>query len=160
MKRLLLGIVFVLGLSFASMAQSSDRNIGLRLGGGHGFGAEISYQQPFEYNRIEVDLGWGSSSHWNGWGLTGLYQWVMPIESGFNWYLGVGPSLGYWSEKDEDKDIDDQGMYLAAAGDIGIEYNFTEIPIQISLDARPELGLINRWDAFDMSLGFSIRYRF
>ena len=41
MKKLLLVLVAVLGLSFAANAQ----NIGGRFGGGKGYGAELSYQQ-------------------------------------------------------------------------------------------------------------------
>ena len=49
-----------------------------------------------------------------------------------------------------------------AAGNIGVEYNF-DIPLLISLDFRPELGLIG-YDGFDDNFDFDIalglRYQF
>ena len=58
---------------------------------------------------------------------------------------------------DEDKPGNDEfhsdGLFLDVDGQLGIEYNF-EIPIQISLDMRPEFGLIN--DDFDFGYGFRI----
>ena len=39
------------------------------------------------------------------------------------------------------------GLFVFAAGNIGIEYNF-DIPLLISLDMRPEIGLIGYDDFF------------
>ena len=159
MKQAILLITF-LGVSFLMHAQNhSDSSIGLRLGGGTGYGAEISFQTPFKNDRTELDLGWGGGNHWSGWTLTGLYQWVMPIESGFYWYLGAGPAIGYWDEKD-DYYSKNGGLYIAASLNVGAEYKFAEIPLQLSLDFRPEFGLINRWEAVGGGLGLSVRYCF
>jgi hypothetical protein len=50
-------------------------------------------------------------------------------------------------------------MFLSAVGNVGIEYTFP-IKIQVSLDARPEFGLINNGEAFGNSIALSVRYRF
>lgn len=160
MKQIVLIFTF-LTLPLLSFAQNySDSSIGLRLGGGNGYGAEISFQTPFKVNRAELDLGWGNGSHRDSWTLTGLYQWIMPIESGFYWYLGAGPAIGYWDEDKDDHFDNDGGLYIAASLNAGAEYKFKEVPLQISLDLRPELGLINRWDAVGGGLGLSVRYCF
>lgn len=159
MKQIAL-ITLLLIFTSAMNAQSySDSNIGLRFGGGTSFGAEISFQHALKENRMELDLGWGNSDDFSGWTLTGLYQWVMPIESGFFWYLGAGPAIGYWDEKDEDYS-NNGGIYIAASLNVGAEYKFAEVPIQIALDLRPEFGLINRWEAVGGGLGLSLRYCF
>ena len=54
--------------------------------------------------------------------------------------------------------IDDE-TFIFAAGDIGIEYNF-DIPLQLSLDFRPELGFGNYSDDLDFDIALGIRYRF
>ncbi len=161
-KILFLAFTALLFFPVIAEAQLNNRAIGLRLGGGIGYGTEISYQQPFERNRAEIDLGFGSHSDWRYWNLTGIYQWVRPIESGFYWYLGVGPSLGSWSAKHDydDYDEDDGGIFLAAVLNAGIEYNFTEIPLQLAIDTRPELGIANARDSFGFGLALGIRYRF
>ncbi len=157
MKKL---FVLILGLTLMvpAISKAQDGNaLGLRFGGGVGYGTEISFQTPFNNNRGEFDLGFGDRGDFTYWNLTGLYQWVMPIESGFYWYLGLGPSLGNWAYNDNN----DTGIYLAAALNAGIEYNFSEIPLQISLDTRPEFSFVNPPDdAFGFGLALALRYRF
>lgn len=162
MKKLILSAFMLLGLAFSTQAQDISKNaLGLRLGDNDGFGGEISYQRALgSNNRLELDLGWRSSKHVDAVKLTGLYQWVWNIEGGFNWYAGVGAGIGSWSV---DKDYGDgSGTVILAAGDIGIEYNFQEAPIQLSLDFRPEFYLNDdyRDDNFGSDIALSIRYRF
>ena len=51
------------------------------------------------------------------------------------------------------------GTGLFAAGDIGIEYSF-DIPLQLSLDFRPEIGNNDFTDNTIFDIAFSIRYQF
>ncbi len=158
MRRLFFAFAFILLATIAN-AQVANHAIGLRLGGGDGFGTEISYQHGLsDRNRLEFDLGMHSSNHYNAWGLAGLYQWVWNIDGGFNWYAGVGGRIGSWTW-DKNYTTESNGLFLAAAGDIGIEYAFP-IGIQLSLDARPQIGLINHGDSYQNSIAFSIRYQF
>ncbi len=141
----------------------ANHALGLRLGDSDGFGAEISYQKSlFRYNRLEVDLGWRDSRNYDAFKLAGIYQWVHTIEGDFNWYYGVGGGLGSVDFARLPNNTPDGGLFVFAAGDIGIEYNF-DIPLLLSLDFRPEIGLVgydgfsNNFD-FDIALG--IRYQF
>ena len=155
MKKLFLLSFALIGLAFTTQAQDiADNAIGLRLGGNNGFGAEISYQRALgDASRLEFDLGWrnGNSNNTNGYKLAGLYQWVHNLDGNFNWYVGAGGGLA-----------DKLNTYIFAAGDIGIEYNF-DIPLQLSLDFRPEIDFgddtINN-DALDFDIALGIRYQF
>ncbi|MCG2461356.1 hypothetical protein K8352_11400 [Flavobacteriaceae bacterium F89] len=170
MKNIKFFIALFCLISFAVSAQEiSDNAIGLRLGDSDGFGAEISYQRRIlRTNRLEVDLGWRDSRDYNAFKSVAIYQWVLPIEGGFNWYFGPGAGLGIVDFSpvpyDDRKDYyyPDGGLFILAAGDIGIEYNF-KIPLLISLDFRPEVGLIGYndfSDNFDFDIGLGIRYQF
>jgi len=159
MKRLFFAFVLILSANIGN-AQIANHAIGLRLGGGDGFGTEISYQHGLsDLNRLEFDLGLHSGNNYNAWGLAGIYQWVWNIDGGFNWYAGAGGRIGSWSWDSGYKGTNSSGIFLAAAGDVGIEYAFP-IGIQLGLDARPEIGLINHGDAFRTNIAFSIRYQF
>lgn len=148
----------LLGLSFAVSAQDiADNALGLRLGGSDGFSAEVSYQRALtNNNRLELDLGWRNSSDFNAIKLVGLYEWVWLLDGNFNWYAGAGGGLASFSGNNN-SNIDDQTSFFIA-GTIGIEYNF-DIPLQLSLDFRPEIGSNNFTNnsVFDIALG--IRYR-
>jgi hypothetical protein len=159
MRRLFFAFVLIL-MANISYAQIADHGIGLRLGGGDGFGTEISYQHGLsDLNRLEFDLGMHSGNHYSAWGLSGLYQWVWNIDGGFNWYAGGGARIGSWSWKNNYAAPNNGGIFLAVAGNVGIEY-VLPIGIQISLDARPEIGLIYHDSAFINNIAFSVRYQF
>lgn len=160
MKRIAL---MTLGMLFLTSTLSFSQNnnaLGLRLGGGNTVGAEISFQTPFQNNRAELDLGFGGNSNWDYWNLAGIYQWVMPIDNAFYWYLGLGPSIGSWSYVGHYPDGNDEGISLALALNAGVEYTFSEVPIQLSIDTRPELGIINNGNRSRFGLAFSVRYVF
>lgn len=163
MKKILLITALMFGFVWTSNAQDISKNtLGLRLGSNDGFGGEISYQRGLgDNNRLELDLGFRNSNNVDAFKIVGLYQWVWNIEGGFNWYAGVGGGVGSWSSNDNN--IKNDGSFFLAAGDIGIEYNFQEAPIQLSLDYRPEFYFNSddyRNDNYGSDIALSIRYRF
>ena len=162
MKKLFFTVFLTLGLVLSGQAQKISENaLGLRLGDNDGFGAEVSYQRALgSSNRIEADLGWRNSKNVDAIKLAGLYQWVWNIDGGFNWYAGVGGGLGSWNH--DYKGYSDSGTFVFAAGDIGIEYLF-DIPLQLSLDLRPEFYFNSdkyRSDNLGSDIALGIRYRF
>ncbi|MEC4005120.1 hypothetical protein OX283_010655 [Flavobacterium sp. SUN052] len=167
MKKVILSAFLLIGLAFSAQAQDISKNaLGLRLGDNDGFGGEISYQRGLsKNNRLELDLGFRNSNEVDALKLAGIYQWVWNIDGGFNWYAGLGGGLGSWSYdyKANGNQYKDNGVFLFVAGDLGIEYNFKEAPIQLSLDIRPELYFNSdkyRSDNFAPDLALGIRYRF
>jgi hypothetical protein len=158
MKKLFLVVIALIGFITLSNAQDIYPNaLGLRLGDSNGFGAEISYQRALsDNNRLEFDLGWRSGNTFDGFKLAGLYQWVWHLDGSFNWYAGVGGGIGSYNF--DDNSYDDE-TFLFAAGDIGIEYGF-DIPLQLSLDFRPELGFGSYRDDLDFDIALGIRYQF
>lgn len=156
-------LLFLLVTSALSAQEISDNALGLRLGNSDGFGAEISYQKSLgRFHRLEFNLGWRDSRDFDAFKLGGLYQWVHKLDGNFNWYYGAGGGLGN-VDFDEDYIVDDDGgLFIFAAGNLGIEYNF-DIPLLLSLDFRPELGLFGYdgfSDNFDFDVALGIRYQF
>lgn len=148
MKKFILTLA-VIACTF-SIAKAQDNAIGVRFG----YGIELSYQRMLHANnRLELDLGLSGFSR--DFNLAGVYQWVwdLGVAPGFNWYAGVGATLGLW----------DKNFGLGINGNIGIEYNFN-IPLAISLDWRPGLYYINKADPnfqFQWTgIALGIRYKF
>lgn len=162
MRRIRIVAILLLGVTFSTAAQSmSDNAIGLRLGDNDGFGGEISYQRKLDTNnRLEFDLGWRNSNDVDAIKLVGLYQWVMNIDGGFNWFAGVGAGVGTW--KLDNRFNNDNGAYGLVAGDIGIEYDF-DIPLMLSLDFRPEIYFNSddfRESNFGPDIALGVRFQF
>lgn len=159
MKKLLIAFILIVCVDLG-YAQVANHAIGLRLGGGGGFGTEISYQHGLsDLNRLEFDLGIQSPPNANAWGLACLYQWVWKIDDGFNWYAGAGGRIGSWSYNSSYNGTRSGGTFLAAAGNIGIEYAFP-VGIQLSLDFRPAINIINSGDPYNNNIAIGIRYQF
>lgn len=169
MKKITFLLVFVVGMVNYGFGQDiSEHALGMRLGDSDGFGAEISYQKLIgATNRLQFDLGWRDSREYDAFKLAGVYQWVENIDGGFNWYYGFGGGLGSSDFEPRDDGSgnfrdDDDGLFVFAAGNVGVEYNF-DFPLLISIGTRPELGLIN-YDGFDnnflFDLAIGIRYQF
>ncbi|NJB82081.1 hypothetical protein [Wenyingzhuangia aestuarii] len=154
--------IFTLGLllaGFATQAQDLSKHaIGLRLGDNDGLGYEISYQRALsDANRLQFDLGIRSSDNVDAYKLSGVYQWVWDLSSladGFNWFAGAGAGLGTIETMGSDSET-----FINAAGTVGIEYNF-EFPLQLSLDTRPELGIINGNNDLSLEIALGARYKF
>lgn len=162
MRKRMVTTLMLIGLAWSTQAQDISKNaLGLRLGDNDGFGGEVSYQRGLsKNNRLEFDLGWRNSKNVDAIKLAVLYQWVWNIDGGFNWYAGAGGGLGSW--RYSTKDLSDSGAIIFAAGDIGIEYVF-DIPLQVSLDFRPEIYFNTegyRDDNFGPDVALSVRYRF
>lgn len=156
-------VLLFLGTIGLSAQSISEHALGLRLGDSDGFGAEISYQKAIgRTNRAEIDLGWRDSRVFDAFKLTGIYQWVQPLDGNFNWYYGAGGGLGSVSFEDPFVADDNDGVFIFAAGNIGIEYSF-DFPLLLSLDFRPEIGLVGYDgfdDGFDFDIALGIRYQF
>lgn len=157
MKKLLLVLVAVMGLTFAANAQNNA--IGLRLG----YGNEISYQTAMGANRLELDLGSLDAIlyhyNWNFISLTGTYQWTFALPvNGLGWYVGPGALAGmYFSDI-----ADAAGLTVGVGGIIGIDYKFASAPFQLSLDARPMYSVVHPkyFNPYLGSYALGIRYTF
>lgn len=156
MKKVVLILVAVMGFAFAASAQNSA--IGVRIGGGQGYGAEISFQKSLgEPHRLEVDLGYYGTFGYNiaSFGLSGIYQFHQEIDAvpNLGWFAGAGARVNATFF---------EGTYisLGVLGQAGVDYHLDALPLQLSLDIRPCLYLIPgttfQWG--DIALG--IRYMF
>ena len=156
-------LLFLCGTTFLSAQSISNHALGLRIGDNDGFGAELSYQKSIRSsNRAEFNLGWRDGNGFDAFKLTGLYQWVRNLDGGFNWYYGFGGGVGNVDFDQNPDGGDDGGLFVLGAGNVGVEYNFS-IPLLLSLDFRPEVGLIGYdgfEDNFDFDIAFGIRYQF
>ncbi|EHQ44324.1 hypothetical protein [Myroides odoratus] len=164
MRKLLLSIGLVGLATTASFAQKGPKNaIGLRFGANSGLGTEISYQRDLmRNNRLEVNLGFRDNHNYNTVKVTGLYEWVWNIEGNLNWFAGAGAAVGTYDYKyhDHGHRYKDDGTFGLLTGTVGLEYNL-DIPLQIAIDARPELYLNNSYrDGLYLDLGIAVRYKF
>ena len=157
MKKIALIVGIILGFSLFANAQVNPKALGLRLGGdGDINGAEISYQHGLsESNRLEFDLGLGGNDHHNRLYLFGLYHWVENINEGLNWYYGAGGNVGFFEYEENDDYIN-----IGISGQIGLEYDFSDlnVPLLLSIDFRPGLDIVGDNAGLGWGTSLGIRY--
>ncbi len=166
MKKVILVLVAIFGIAFAAKAQ--DNAIGVRLSGGYQwYCAEISYQRSIGAPHcIETDLGYRVDDEFDiGYlFLTGIYQLHFDFSAAKNlgWFFGFGPCLDilyYDGHSGYDNPINFAGA-VGVVGQVGMDYHFNVIPLQLALDYRPCLYLIPNATFQWGDLGISIRYKF
>ena len=97
------------------------------------WGAEASYQLYLKgIRRLEMDFGGMSSSTWDIFQATFIYQWCFLEAGGLTLYAGSGAGIGY-----ANYGYGDDKFYGVVAGNVGIDYTF-RLPFQIAIDYRPE----------------------
>ena len=159
-KLLIILIVLIGSIQSINGQYISDNSLGLRFGDNDGLGGELTYQRKMtQQSRIELNLGYRNHKSYDAFKFTGIYQWVWTIDERLNWYVGLGGGLGSWSYS-KGLNNNDDGLFINADGNIGIEYNFKS-PILISLDFRPEFEVLGNYGRDpDLDIAMSFRYEF
>ncbi len=127
MKKIILMAALALGFTVAAVAQ--PRAVGIR----GSYGVEVSYQHTVGSNFIEADLGFMGL----GINAAATYNWnLVQFGDAFNVYAGPGAAVGLG--------FNPGWFNVGIAGMVGLEYNFKptfNVPIQLSIDVRPQLGV-------------------
>jgi len=155
MKRLIILLSFVLGLSGFAAAQDYSTGIGLR--GGPFVGLSVKHFVSTK-GAVEGIL----ASRWRGFEITGLYEVHNPFPDvdRLKWYYGAGGHIGFYNG-DNIRWHDEEGAYTVLGVDLilGLEYSFSEVPISLSLDWKPAFNIIGSRFVAD-GVALSIRYIF
>jgi len=90
-----------------------------------------------------------------------LLEFHRPFSTpGLQWMYGAGGYFGSGKEYDADKARDVQKTYLGAQGIVGIDYKFANIPLNLSIDWKPELNIISDINFEPGAVGFTARFTF
>jgi len=82
--------------------------------------------------------------------LGALYEFYRPLGApGLQWFFGGG---GFVSFNNDD--------VFGALGIIGLDYKFQKIPLNISVDWKPELTLVNEVSFEASTVGLGVRFAF
>lgn len=156
MKRIIL--VIALTTLAVVLVRAQDYNTGIGLRGGWFNGVTVKHFIA-ENKAIEGIV----STRWGGLDFTGLFEIHKPAfdVEGLNWYYGVGGHIGFWEgSRVKWSSADKPYTVLGVDAILGIEFNFDEVPINLSLDWKPAINLINNTGFWGDGGAFSIRYIF
>ena len=156
MKNIFILFAF-LTIGLTGFSQDYSNAIGLRGGSSNG----ITFKHfVSEKAAIEAIL----TTRFGGYGLFGLYELHVPIKSvdRLNFYYGAGGHIGSYNGAKDNRWFKgtENHTVLGVDGILGIEYNFTEIPINLSIDYKPAFNLIGHTGLWADEGALSLRFIF
>jgi hypothetical protein len=91
----------------------------------------------------------GIVSFGNRFGIGGLLEIHQPFSvDGLSWFYGAGGYVGFQSGD----------TYLGPTGILGLDYKFANVPLNISLDWKPELDIIPAINFVPDAIALSVRF--
>jgi hypothetical protein len=145
---LTLSLFLVASVFYAATAQDYKVALGVRLSNST---PTLSNAITLKYNMTQQHALEGIVSFGTRFGLGGLYEISKPTTvQGLNWFYGGGAYVGF----------QDGDTYLGPTGIIGLDYKFPNIPLNLSLDWKPELDFIPSINFVPDAFGFSARFTF
>lgn len=156
MKKLFLTVTIAFCILVLTNAQDYNTGIGLR--GGPFIGFTIKHFLN-EKSAIEGLV----STRWKGVEFTGLYEihnQAFKVDR-LNWYFGGGGHIGFYNGNYAKwGSVETSYTNAGVDGILGLEYNFTEIPLNLSIDWKPAFNIIGYTGFWGDNGALSIRYIF
>ena len=149
MKKCFFLITLFVAISVCIEAQNYNSAIGVRLGPNTAnITAGFTLKHFINENTaLEAIIGVN-----NGLGICGLYEKHFDIEAVKNlqWLAGFGGYVAFTGSN----------TAIGGAGIIGLDYKFEEIPLNVTLDWKPELNIISKVGFEASGIGLSARFTF
>jgi hypothetical protein len=155
------GLIATLLMCTFIPAKSHDYNTGIGVRGGFFNGLTIKH-----FISDNVALEGLFTTRWGGFGVTGLYEihknaFDVPR---LHWYYGLGGHVGFYDGRRTHKfwGDEDKRSYTVIGADfiLGLEYNFQELPINLSVDWKPAFNFYGYSGFWFDDGAFSIRFIF
>ena len=145
---LTLVLIVLASTFFTASAQDYKVALGVRLSNAT---PTLSNSITVKYNMNQKQTIEGLLSFGSRFGIGALYEVNnLTTVQGLNWFFGGGAYVGF--EKGD--------TYLGPTGIIGLDYKFPNIPLNLSLDWKPELDFIPTINFVPDAFGFSARFTF
>lgn len=156
MKKFLLILVFLLLMAGTGNTQDYDIGIGIKVGMVPGISAKHFLTR---YAAIE-----GIATYrWNGGNLTCLAEFHIPVfdTEGMYFYYGGGIHAGIWdSGIAKDGTATGHKLNLGIDGIVGLEYVFSDVPLSLGVDWKPNWNIITNSRLVIDEISLSLRYLF
>jgi hypothetical protein len=163
---LVIGLIIAIGFGYTASAQETpnDNNNGYRTG----VGVRLSSSAAMVNNSISLKhfLNERSAvealfSFGDPLAIGALYELHQPIgASGIKWFYGGGGYLGFVKTYNPDKEKNEVNTNFGAQGVVGLDYKFANIPLNLSLDWKPELNIVSDINFEPAAIGFTARFTF
>ncbi|MBC7850132.1 MAG: hypothetical protein H7Y31_10370 [Chitinophagaceae bacterium] len=148
MKSILISLLLITIVSSTISAQNYRFAAGVRLSSAS---PTISNSVTAKYFITETSAIEGLVSFGSRFGIAALLELHRPFnQSGLGWFYGGGVYAGF----------EDGTSYVGPTGIVGLDYKFPGIPLNLSLDWKPELDIVPGIKFVPDALALSARFAF
>lgn len=147
-----------IGFGYTATAQDYKTAVGVRLSSSSAIvNNSVSFKHFFnETAAVEALFSFGDPL-----AIGALYELHKPIgESGVKWFYGGGGYLGFVKTYNVNKAKNEIEPNFGAQGVVGLDYKFVNIPLNLSLDWKPELNIVKDINFEPAAIGFTARFTF
>ncbi len=160
MKKFILVMMLVAGTCYLNESMAQDYKTAL--------GVRLSSSAPAVNNSISI-------KHFvtNKMALEGLFSFGDPLalgllieihkpfsSSGLQWYYGAGGYLSFVKTYNPNKQRNETNTNFGAQGVLGLDYKFPNVPLNLSMDWKPELNIVSDINFEPAAVGFTARFTF
>ncbi len=160
MKKTLYLILLCTGLSALNTASAQDYKtaLGVRLSSAAAaVNNSISIKQ-FVSDKMAIE---GLFSFGDPLALGALVEFHKALTpAGLTYFYGAGGYLSFVKTYNPVKQRNESDPNFGAQGVIGLDYKFSNIPLNISLDWKPELNIVSDINFEPAAIGFTARFTF
>src|SRR5687768_257648 len=161
MKKIISISLFIAAIAFittTASAQAYKTGVGVRLSSAQAMVNNSISLKHFlnERSAIEVLFSFGDPL-----AIGALYEVHKPFSSeGLQWFYGGGGYLGFVKTWNPTKNRNETDVNVGAQGVVGLDYKFVNLPLNLSLDWKPELNLVSDINFEPAAIGFTARFTF
>jgi hypothetical protein len=160
MKKVLASFFVFAIIAIANNASAQDYKtaVGIRLSSSQAIVNNSISIKHFLNERTAIE---GLLSFGDPLALGALVEIHKPLgESGLKWFYGGGAYLGFVKSYNVNLNKNETDANFGAQGVLGMDYKFANIPLNLSLDWKPELNLVTDINFEPAAIGFTARFTF
>ena len=160
MKKIMFVSLFIAAIAFSNTASSQayKTGVGVRLSSAQAMVNNSISLKHFlnERSAIEVLFSFGDPL-----AIGALYEIHKPFSTeGLQWFYGGGGYLGFVKSWNPTKNKNETDVNIGAQGVVGLDYKFVNLPLNLSIDWKPELNLVSDINFEPAAVGFTARFTF
>jgi hypothetical protein len=160
MKKTMCSLLLLSGIFFATTlsAQEYKTALGVRLSNSAAMVNNSVSLKHFlnESTAVEALLSFGDPL-----AIGALIEKHKPLSTaGVQWYYGGGGYVSFVKTFVPAKNANETNVNFGAQGVLGLDYKFANLPLNLSLDWKPELNLVSDINFEPAAIGFTARFVF
>jgi hypothetical protein len=160
MKKILFALLFTAGIGLVAKVSAQDYKtaLGVRLSSSNAMQNNSISIKQFISEKMAIE---GLFTFGDPLALGVLVELHKPLTpAGLTYFYGAGGYIGFVKKVNVNTSKSSTDPNFGAQGVIGLDYKFNNIPLNISLDWKPELNIVSDINFEPAAIGFSARFTF